>query len=387
MNYIIDAKLYFMKRILIIMQSLGGGGAEKVLVDILRNFDTNSFKIDLCLINQDNVYLDAVPKYIKILPYYKKSLIRNITSKIYRKLKLKKKYYLTEKIYFRRYIKDNYYDIVISFMEGESLMYHSFIFDKCSKNISWVHTNLRLNHWSSVYFKNNKEEEEAYRSLYHIVFVSEDAKLEFSKIFKVEDVRKKVIYNLIDKREIILKAKGGDIKKRQFTICCVGRLIEAKRFDRAIDIVYILRQKKIYVDLWILGTGKLEGILKKQVESLNLTDCVTFWGFITNPYPIMQCSDLFLITSETEGYSLVLSEALCLGLPIVSTNISGVRETLENGKYGILTNFNNYDIANSLGTLILDKSELDNLSHLSQKRSNIFQAEYVMSEIYNLLKS
>jgi glycosyltransferase involved in cell wall biosynthesis len=374
-----------MKKVLIIMQTLVGGGAEKVLVDILKYFDTEEYNVSLYLLFKKGVYLKDIPENIKLLSHrYRGCMFYRLIRKTCRILNLINLYYSIERILFRRFIKTEY-DTVISFMEGEPLKYHSFIFDRCKTNISWVHINLNKFHYTSSVFRNNKQEEQIYNKLSYIVFVSNDSMVEFNKLFNVTAPVQKVIYNLIDKNNIISRSKEQDVEKQKFTVCCVGRLGHQKRFDRAINVAKILKDSGFDFELWILGTGLLESELKDLVNSLNLTDCVKFYGFVKNPYPFMKKSDLFLMTSDTEGYSLVVSEALCLGLPVVSTRITGPYEILDNGKYGILTGFEASEIADVLTELMSNPQKLKGLSESAMERSKIFNPENTMSEIYEVI--
>jgi glycosyltransferase involved in cell wall biosynthesis len=373
-----------MKKILIIMQSLVGGGAEKVLIDILKCFDTNKYEVSLYIIREEGVYLNDIPQNIKRISYGKMTyLCFRIIRKICIRTNLNNVFSAIEKRLFRRLISEKY-DAVISFMEGLPLKYHSFIFNKCNNNISWVHINLNKSHWTSCFFK-SQEEEILYNMLSTIVFVSKDAKIEFNKLFHITKPIQKVIYNLIPTDDIILKSNEYEVEKHKFTVCCVGRLALQKRFDRAIDIAKILRDMGHDFEFWILGQGPLEPELKDKVQSLNLMDYVKFLGFIKNPYPYMKKSDIFLMTSDTEGYPLVICEAICLGLPVVSTNITGVNEILDNGKYGILTSFQTSEISMILNELMSDAVKLNNLSQLSKERAKMFNPKDIMSEIYELI--
>lgn len=370
------------------MQSLNGGGAEKVLVDILANFDVENYTISLCVLNKGGVYKKDIPNNIKLidyLPWLRMSHFFRRVERRLRKTKLFSIYLMMEQVRFKRTIQMEY-DAIISFMEGESLRYHSFIFEKSKNNISWVHTNFKINHWSSAFFANDKQEEQIYNMLSSIIFVSKDAQTTFNEIFKIKSPRQKVIYNLIDRNSIIHKSEEQIINKQKFTICCTGRLAPQKRFDRAIKAAKIVKDKGLDFELWLLGEGYLEVELKKLVSSLDLTDYIKFLGYIKNPYPIMKVSDLFLLTSDTEGYPLVVCEAISLGLPIVSTNVTGVGEILDNGKYGILTNYSETEIADALIKLISDKAELFKFSMLAQERSEMFKVENTMLSIYSLIE-
>ena len=108
-----------------------------------------------------------------------------------------------------------------------------------------------------------------------------------------------------------------------------GRLNQQKRYDRALRLIKALSDKSIDVEMWILVEGELREILMSLANKLGILDRCRFWGFVKPPYPYMRAADIYLNTSEAEGYPLVLCEALCLGLPIVATDITGAHEILE----------------------------------------------------------
>ena len=128
-----------MKKILFIHQNLQGGGAEKVLLDILNNFDYTTYDVTLLLFEGTGVYKDQVDSRVKIinllsareiatLGYLKKSNLWFIVNR-----------FLRTKI--NKSLHDNTYDTIISFMEGVSIKCHSFIVNRAKRNISWKQQN------------------------------------------------------------------------------------------------------------------------------------------------------------------------------------------------------------------------------------------------------
>ena len=91
------------------------------------------------------------------------------------------------------------------------------------------------------------------------------------------------------------------------------------------------------MELWLLGDGEQRSLLEQYIRDKNLETIVTLWGFQANPYPYLQQSDLFVCSSVSEGYSTAVTEALIIGLPVVTTACSGMDELLDNGTYGIIT--------------------------------------------------
>ena len=141
------------KKLLFIITSLEGGGAEKVLVDILNNFNYAKFDVTLLLLHNRGVYLDFVPKCVEVL--FLDSYKYNFKSRF-----IVNRYTidLVNKIRMRSLFKGRSFDYIISFLEGEPLYFHQYIIHKGRKNISWVHADLLTNHWSKWIFKSDNDE-------------------------------------------------------------------------------------------------------------------------------------------------------------------------------------------------------------------------------------
>jgi len=119
-------------------------------------------------------------------------------------------------------------------------------------------------------------------------------------------------------------------------ILAAGRLTEQKDFDTLVRAFAIVRRARP-ARLVILGDGRLRGKLEARIKELGLTDDVALPGFTPNPYAWMARADLFVLSSAWEGSPNVLTEALALGTPSVSTDCpSGPREVLAGGRFGPL---------------------------------------------------
>lgn len=362
------------------------GGAEKVLIDILKHFDYSLFEVTLLLETKDGPYVEDIPEQVKLMYLHKKNLW---IERLYRYLIMFHCKWLAYLILCRFpvlwYTKGLQFDTIISFMEGMAVKMHSYIFNKAVNNISWVHIDLKKKHWSLDFFENENEELECYRRMDNIVFVSQDAKNRFKELFEVDENKLKVIYNLIDCDWIVRLSQCKSVEKKKFTICMVGRLNRQKRYDRAFEVVRKLKNDGYSFELWILGSGELETELKEMVETQNINDIVSFKGFQKPVYPYMKEADIFLNTSESEGYPLTLCEALCLGLPIVATNITGSNEILMNSKAGILVEEEIVNIYNGLKRMIDNKSFRENCSENAVAFAKTFNVHETMQRIYNLI--
>lgn len=376
-----------MKRVLFIMPALPGGGAEKVLIDILKNLNSSKYQLTLLLEYNDGVYTSSVPENVEIIYLYKRSNIW--LERFHRGLGIIKCYHLFHSLIyqfaFKWLLRGRQFDTIVSFMEGEAVRIHSYLNKKAEKHISWIHIDFKKKHWSLDFFRNKKHEYICYSMMDNIVFVSDDARRSFLDVYNIDARKCKIIYNLIDKEDIIQLSQTQEIKKDDLTICMVGRLNPQKRYDRALQAVKQLKEGGYKFQLWILGIGELEQELKSQCETLGVSDVCQFKGFVKPPYPYMNEADIFLNTSEAEGYPLVLCEALCLGLPIVATDITGAHEILDQSRYGILVKENVDDICIGVQKLLEDKDLRKEYSNKALLRSEMFSVQSIIKDIDNIL--
>lgn len=372
-----------MKKILFIMNNLGGGGAERVLIDMLNTFDYSRYEVDLFLVNCEGVYLNEVNKKVKI---YKMYGDKHFNNKYLENLYLNFKYRLLHHfpgIMYRLFIKKKY-DIEIAFLEGFPCTYllsHSS--NKKSKKIAWVHIDLEKSRVLET-----KLEREAYSKVDYIVCVSNDSANIVKKLYPEFSHKVKVIYNLINKDAVIEKSNMeiGYIKVEP-TIVGVGRLVPQKRFDILIRAHKLLVEEGIKNKLIIAGVGEKETELKSLINELDVEESVEMIGFQTNPYPYIKASDIFCMASDFEGFSLVVAEALILEKPIVSTNCVGPSELLNNGEYGVITKCGDVEaLKEALKDLILNDDKRKYYSEKSLERSNIFQKDIIMREIYEIIE-
>lgn len=341
------------KRVLFCIDTLNGGGAEKLLIDILSRIDVNKFEIDLLILNAYGVYFEEIPSYINW----------HIGS------------YL---------IHSNKYDIEIAFLEGTPTKYIAQRNSTAIK-IAWVHTDLRKMHWTKIFYLGD-EEKQCYLSMDKIVFVSNAVKSQFEIMFpEITEHSKHVIHNLIDKDEIREKAKLEKIETEKLTICSIGRLVNQKGYERLIPIIARLVAEGLDFHLWIIGTGEKSSSITSLINSYQLQNTVIMKGYCPNPYPYINASDIYISVSYAEGYSLATCEAMCLSKPILATDTAGTNEILYNGMYGHIMEQNEESIYNALKRIIEDKEFRIKLAQKSEEGSLLFSPESKMNQIHSLL--
>jgi glycosyltransferase involved in cell wall biosynthesis len=368
-----------MKNILIIQESFVGGGAEKVLIDLLQHFDYSRYRVTLLIEKAFGVHLQEIPQQIEQIHVFTKF---GLFYRLVYHFKPIRDAYLRNKL--TKLLGDRSFDTIVSFMEGPAIYLHQFLVDRAKRNVSWVHINLAKHHWTKYLHKSLSDERAIYNKMDSVAFVSEGARSAFINQFNFAgDTR--VIYNIIPVDTIVARSEQAVVPTQKFTVCNIGRLNVQKRQDRFLAVMAELKRRGVDCEGWILGTGELEQQLKQQAAKCGVADMVKFLGFQTNPYPYLKASDMFLLTSDTEGYPLVVCEAMCLGKPIVSTNITGPDELLANG-VGVLTSFEVSDIADRVQQLAADADLRAHYAEASRAEAlRRFDVEAVMQQIYQIL--
>ncbi|MBF0597464.1 glycosyltransferase [Faecalibacter rhinopitheci] len=324
------------KKILIRIGSLRHGGAEKVLVTFLKNLSPDKYEIDLLLNLYSGKYLKDVPSWINIYYLNKGEMIttnrpQDIPEKVFRVIyqTILKKF---PKLLYKFILPQKIYDIEFAAIHGMAdEILNSPI--KSSKKIVWIHNDL-----SNIPEYTN-ERLKSFFEFDRILVISEKINQLFLDLAISENEKKKVvrIYNPIDVEEIKRLAKRPcDLPKieNELTFVSIGTVFPQKGFDRLLRAHRRLLDKGFKHQVWIVGDGYDFPNIKKLVDELQINDTAHLIGFKENPYPYFIKSDYYILSSRYEGYPTVLFEAMTLAKPIIATDVSGVREMLNDGELG-----------------------------------------------------
>lgn len=362
--------------VLFIQESMDGGGAEHVLVSILKHLPADKYDITLLLIFNTGRLLDVIPDNIKV-----KYLFQDNKS-LYTRLIFHSKYTRNRVLRHRalKAIGNKSFDVVVSFMEGLPLLLHADLMHLASLNCSWIHCNIKTHYWYER-FLSRREEKEIYQKIDRIAFVSIGAKEAFESIYQTA-ADKVVIGNLQDSDEIVKKGVEYTPEKASegFRLVTVGRLVEVKRQELLLEAVSILKKQGYDISLDILGVGPREKELKDLAISLGIEKHVNFRGFVSNPYPYIKNADLFCLTSESEGYPMVVAEALITGTPVLSTRVNGVTEMLSRGG-GIMMEGQAEVIAGEIKEIIDNPQKLKKLKEETRQSAEQFDLKATVGRI------
>lgn len=380
-----------MKKVLFMMNSLHGGGAEKVFRTFVNHLDGEKYELTVYSMHPERI--DDCFSYGGKLTYktvFKSAQAKTAVGKRFSRLlaKIKGKLFdlLPSKWFYRLFIREKA-DVEVAFIEGESTKILAGSTNKKSKKYAWVHTDMQKNPWTDFLYRGTQDERAHYLAFDKILCVSDCVKDSFIRKYHIDAERVATQYNPIDKEDILKKAaeKTSLPQRERLRLITVGRLVELKGFDRLIRIADSLRKNGMDFEILILGQGEERPKLERMIREASLEKNVILLGFQSNPYAYMNESDLFVCSSRSEGFSTVVSEAIVLGLPVVSTDCAGVRELFGSYDCGVITENDEEALARAIFELLSHPERLAFYASQSGKRGGDFSLQKTMKEIEELL--
>ena len=366
-----------MKKILFFIHDLGPGGAEKVLVNLLNNMDSEEFDITLMTLIGGGVNGQFLKPHIRYIPCFQK-LPRGHTQllKLWSPRQLHK-YFIREK-----------FDIEVSYLEGPSARIISGCPHEDTKLVAWIHCSPTVEN-TKIGFRNLKEAQKTYEKFDNVVCVSSTVEQLLRQTVPTLG-RTQVLFNTNDSNQILRLASEPveDWKAEGIRLVTVGKIIPVKAFDRLIRVHARLRQEGYQISTNILGIGAQQSEMEALCQKLDVADSVFFLGYQTNPYKYVANSDLYVCSSLSEGFSTAATEALIVGTPVCTVEVSGMKEMLgENNDHGIITENNEEALYRGIRSLLDDPSLLAHYRQQAVLRGKDFSTENTVRAVETMLLS
>lgn len=368
-----------MKKVVFIIPTLGGGGAEKILVDMVHSLK-DEFDITVLTIYDQGTYRERLGPGVNYRSISKKGgwFARNL---LHRMLAL-----LPPRFNYRLFVGGGY-EVSIGFLEGLACKLASGA-SKQAKTVAWIHSDISgINPRHSAYVS-HQDQTRSYNRFDHIVCVSQEAKDAFVRTVK-PDRDPFVIRNPISRTDILRLAGEHPVSvpKTGFTFCAVGRLVPVKGFDRLLLALADLHQEGHPANLWLVGAGEEESKLKKLALELNIQDHVVFFGYQPVPYGIMAASDCCVSASHSEGFALAVAEALVLGKPVLATACTSLNELLNHGAYGLLVDNSQQGLYEGMKAVISQPTLAAQLAQQASQGGQAFETQGIYQQIKDLLNN
>lgn len=387
------------KKILFCLQTMVMGGVEKELITVLNKLDRAQFDIELLLFyTQDTDIMKSVPGDIKITVLRLDKAYWLCNGAQYVKSRMKKGKFAeamqiackTAKYGGASSAYVNLGDIAMLPGEYDSaICYHMhsgmvlrYVAEKVNakRKVAWIHNDFNTTGYKIECY------DSALSKYDFFVAVSERLRREFVQHCPNYASCAITIHNAIDEEEIRERA----MEKPDYSFECdhriklvtVGRYVEQKGFDLAIETCRILRNRGLDIAWYAIGWGPDESMLHKMVKQNGLENCFYIMGRKNNPYPYINGADIYVQPSRHEGYGITIAEAKVLRKIIVCTNFAGADEQIVDGLNGVVVKtFEPEHIADAIFRICSDECERKKINDGIEK----FVQESTLKAISNIL--
>jgi glycosyltransferase involved in cell wall biosynthesis len=312
------------KRVLFVLPSLAGGGAERAVVMILRHMSRARFDLHLALVEAIGPYLSELPKELTVhdlktrrVRYSGLGLIR-----LTRKLRPHVVVSSLPELNMTTALGKAFMPRGTRLLLVEQIAVGAHLAD--SRKHPWV--------WRRLY-------RHLYARADKVICVADYVLADMAERCGIPQQKLLRIYNPVDVERVRRLAEEpchtSSVSHPHFI--AVGRLVAQKGIDILLWAMVEVRARVPSAELTLVGEGPLKSELEKQAQQLGLRQVVHFAGFQSNPYPYIKRADVFVLSSRYEGLPLALLEALAVGTPVVAMDCpGGVREALADCPMGWL---------------------------------------------------
>ncbi|MDO5124492.1 MAG: glycosyltransferase [Eubacteriales bacterium] len=369
-----------MKKILFMIPTLDQGGAEKVLVNLVNNMDKEKYDITVLTLFGGGINRQFLKPHVKNGYCIKRIFPGN--SKFF--------CLFSPRFLFKYFIKEKY-DIIVSYLEGPTARIVSGCTDEDTKLVSWIHVQQETKSEVTAAFRSFREADKCYKRFDKTICVSNYVKKNFTDNFRdINNVE--VLYNTNETEKIQELSKEPvddyafyDGKK---TVISIGTLKKSKGFDRLVRIHKRLIDEGVLHNIIVLGRGPEKENLKQLIEKNGVTDSFRLLGYNTNPYKYIRNSDLFVCASFAEGFSTAATESLIVGTPVVTVDVSGMKEMLgEHNEYGIVTENDEDSLYSGIKMLLTDDNKYNYYEEKASERGKFFNTKSTVNSVQEMLDS
>ncbi len=360
------------------INTLRGGGAEKVLIDLVSCLDPEAYDVTVVSI-VGGIHENRIPQYIQ----YKKlvSCKREFWSRFLYRLLVK----LPPRLFAGLFLRGSY-DAEVAYLEGTPTKIVAAKRGK-AKKIAFVHCNVAKYDHIGGFYACKEDCLREYRSFSRVCFVSEQGLQGFEQVIGSLD-HACVVHNVLNIRELRrleLAEPSLRYETEGWKLVSVGRLVKEKAFERLLQIMADL-EKDTPAELWIIGEGDERGRLEDLIREKQIKN-VKLLGYQANPYPFTKQADLFICSSLSEGYSTAVTEAIALGVPVLTTDCAGMNEILESGRLGMIVDNHTEALREGLMRIMRDPNEYARLKKAVRDRSTGMTSEQAVTEYTELFRN
>lgn len=346
-------------KITFVTDTLQAGGAERVISILANRLQDRAYDVEIICLRMHKVFYE-----------FNESV----------KLTFAEDYvnggFLKKMIWLRKYIKQQKPSVVIAFMVGVYIVTLLSLIGSKQPVIVSERIDPR---------KTSKKIRNVLRYLVmpliqHLVVQTENIKSYFPAFIRK---RTSIIFNPVTEAVFAVASENTCKKKRLIN---VGRLYDQKNQRMLIEAFSIVKNKFPDYELAIFGEGPLQDELQNLINEKGLSDSVKLMGKSTKILEELKTSEVFCLSSNYEGMSNAMIEAVCLGLPVITTDISGARDVIVDGENGYIVNVNNAAaFANAISKILSDKELMQKMERNNLLKANLFKADTIVDSWIGLI--
>lgn len=368
-------------KVLFRLRSLEMGGVPRVVLDLLRNLPKDKFDLTLMLNLYQGELVSEIPKDIKLIvvekgreqmsknPFIQKLQLgfRRLRLEIYNKFPA---------LLYALKVKENY-DIEVSpgYAEFEMVLNSP---NKKSKKIGWFHTDVSYDKDQNRVLKRI----ELMKRFDWMLFGAIQTRQVIKDLYGVTYPKSSVIYNVIKLSEARDKSEAFPVEYRVHPVfSSMGRLHSRKGYHTLAKVHKRLLDEGLKHSIAVIGGGNEMENLKKQSQELGIEKTFLLLDSQKNPWPYIKASDYFILPSQSESYPLTIGEVMGLHKPIISTNVGGIPEMIEDNVDGVLVNYDEEEIFQAMKRFLTDSDFVEKIKLGTQNADKKFNENKIYQQV------
>ncbi|EKB61302.1 glycosyltransferase [Bergeyella zoohelcum] len=368
-------------KVLFRLRSLEMGGVPRVVLDLLRNLPKDKFDLTLMLNLYQGELVSEIPKDIKLIVVEKgrEQMSKNpLIQKLqlgFRRLRLEI-YNKFPALLYALKVKGNY-DIEVSpgYAEFEMVLNSP---NKKSKKIGWFHTDVSYDKDQNRVLKRI----ELMKRFDWMIFGAIQTRQVIEDLYGVTYPKSSVIYNVIKLSEARDKSEAFPVEYRVHPVfSSMGRLHSRKGYHTLAKVHKRLLDEGLRHSIAVIGGGNEMENLKKQSQELGIEKTFLLLDSQKNPWPYIKASDYFILPSQSESYPLTIGEVMGLNKPIISTNVGGIPEMIEDNVDGVLVNYDEEEIFQAMKRFLTDSDFVEKIKLGTQNADKKFDENKIYQQV------
>lgn len=369
-------------KVLFRLRSLEMGGVPRVVLDLLRNLPKDKFEFTLMLNLYQGELVKEIPADLKVIVVEKgkeqmssNSFVQKMQL-IWRRLKLEVYDRFPSILYALKVLEK--YDIEVSpgYAEFDMVLNSP---NKNSRKIGWFHTDVG-------YDKDQKRVLSRIEKMKHfdfMIFGSKQTRQVIDDLYQVKYPKSTVIYNVIKVEEVLKKAElfEHSYETTLPVFSSMGRLHHRKGYHTLMKVHKRLLEDGFHHKIAVIGGGNEMENLKNQQKELAVENSFLLLDSQTNPYPYIKASDYFILPTQSESYPLVIGEVMCMRKPIISTNVGGIAEMIEDGVDGVLIQYDEDEMYQAMKSFLTNPELVNKIIQGTSTASTKFDENEIYRQV------